>query len=289
MILLLFLGLSVRIESSEFPSLQLGTSARPAGLGLAYTAVANDASAGFWNPAGLAGFGRSEIEFSHHRWIQGVTSQFLGFAWGGDRSGAGIHLLYTEVGDIAHRVVPSETPLATFSNRELAAGFSYGRRIGRSVRVGVTVKALYEKLFVDDAWGVAADLGFLWKFHEDGIQIGGVVQNIGRTQTLRSERIRLPLTARLGLAVPFEALFGGWLVAVDGVMERDEPFHVHTGMEYCWHEFLFLRLGYQTGYDTRDITGGVGFAWKGYRFDYSIMPMQSSLGDSHRLTVGFQF
>ena len=91
---------------------------------------------------------------------------------------------------------------------------------------------------------------------------------------------------RLGFAFPLEMLGGCWTFVMDGVKEKDFPYHLHGGVEYGWRGSVFLRFGYQTGYETRDVTGGIGFTWSKYRLDYSYMPLGSGFGDSHRLTVG---
>lgn len=269
-----------------FSSLKLGADARSGALGMAFTAVSDDGSGGYWNPAGLTSLVRKDFIFSIHRWIGGVRSEFLGFGWGDKKGGIGIHVLYMEVGGIEHRVVPTPVPLATFSNHELIVGFSYARTLKERISVGFTLKVLYEKIFVEEAWGMAADLGILWRVWEGGLRVGGVVQNLGTTGRLRDENVTLPLTGRLGVAQMVKIFGGRWVFIVDGVKERDFPFHLHGGVEYGWRNVVFLRCGYQTGYETRDLTGGVGVVWRGYRLDYSYMPLHAGLGDSHRLSVG---
>ena len=269
-----------------FASLKLGSHARAEALGMAFTALSDDGSAGFWNPAGLARLRRTDVILSLHHWIEDVRSEFLGLGWGGDRSGLGIHVLYTNMGEIEHRTVPSPTPITKFSAHELIIGGSYARQIFHPFSMGMTVKMLYEKIFVEEAWGLAADVGLLYQVWEGGPMIGGVIQNMGKTNALHTENITLPLTVRLGLSHTLEFLGGGWTFVMDGVKERGFPFHLHGGLEFGWHRSVFLRLGYQSGYQTRDVTGGLGVTWGRYRLDYSYMPLGSGLGDSHHLTFG---
>ncbi len=269
-----------------FSSIKLGGGAKAGALGMAYTALSDDASGGYWNPAGLAFLGKKDFLLSVHRWIESVRGEFLGFGWGGERSGMGFHVLYTEVGGIERRIVPSPTPLFTFSAHELIVGLSYGRVIWERFSVGMTLKALYEKIFIEETWGVGGDVGVLWSVWEGGLRIGSVLQNVGKTGPLRSEDVELPLTGRLGVALPVEILSGRWMFTIDGVKEGGFPYHIHGGMEYEWRNILFLRCGYQNGYETRDWTGGVGVVWRGYRLDYCYMPLREGLGDSHRLTFG---
>jgi len=255
-------------------------------MGMAFTALADDGSAGFWNPAGLASLQRKDMLLSFHRWIEDVRDEFLAFGWGGPHEGMGIHVLYTDMGEFEQRIVPSPTPMATFSAHELIFGVSYARTVFNRFDVGMTIKLLYEKIYIEEAWGVGVDLGFLWHVWSDGLRIGGVLQNLGKTNALYREDISLPLTVRLGLAYPLNIFGGQWIFVADGIKERGFPYHLHGGVEYGWRGRVFIRCGYQTGYEARDITGGIGVAWDKYRVDYSYMPLGSGLGDSHRFTVG---
>ena len=266
--------------------MKLGCHARSEAMGMAFTALADDGSAGFWNPAGLASLQRKDMLLSFHRWIEDVRDEFLAFGWGGPSSGMGIHVLYTDMGEFEQRIVPSPTPMATFSAHELIFGVSYARMVFNRFDVGMTIKLLYEKIYIEEAWGVGVDLGFLWHVWADGLRIGGVLQNLGKTNALFEEDISLPMTVRLGLAYPLNTFGGQWIFVVDGIKERGFPYHLHGGIEYGWRGRVFIRCGYQTGYEARDITGGIGVAWGGYRLDYSYMPLGAGLGDSHRFTVG---
>jgi len=290
--ILLFFTITVlstaEVFGSGFSSLKLGGSARVSALGMACTALADDGSAGCWNPAGLTILNKKDFVFSVNRWFKDFRNEFVGFAWGDRHGGVGIHLLYTEVGGIQQRIGPSPTPLSLFSAHELIAGVSYARRIQEQISIGVTLKMFYEKIFIEEAYGFGGDIGILWETHEGGLRLGAVLQNLGKTGKLRDQDIELPLTARLGLALPVEFFAARWNFVVDGVKERGFPFHLHWGMEYGWRGALFLRCGYQSGYKSRGLTGGAGVVWGRYRLDYSYMPLHSGLRDLHRFSIGIE-
>lgn len=275
-----------QVFGGGFSSLKLGVDARSGALGMAYTALSEDGSGGYWNPASLASLRGRDFLFSIHQWIADVRGEFFGLGWGKEKTGLGIYLLYTEVGDIEHRIVPLSNPLGTFSAHELIVGISYARMVTERLSVGMTLKTLYEKIFIDEASGVACDVGVLWKVWEEGLRVGAVIQNLGKTGRLREEEIKLPLFGKVGFAFPIEIFGYRCILALDGVKERGFPFHIHGGVEYGWRDILFLRFGYQSGYETRNVTGGAGIVWGRYRLDYSMMPLGSGLGDSHRLSLG---
>jgi hypothetical protein len=285
-LILLILLAAARAQGSGFPSLKLGADARHAAMGNAGTASGFDASAAFRNPAGLAGDSCTEAVFSLHRWMQGVKSGFLGIAFKGRKSGGAFHLLYTGVPDIEYRVSePSPEPAGRFSSTEMAAGASYARALTPVLSAGVSLKFYYERIFVEEALGFGGDIGLSYALSERGLRIGAAVQNIGKTGKLASETIKLPLAAKAGVAAPLAFGFGEGLLLLDCVKERDSKLHVHGGAEFAWRKLLFLRAGYQTGYETYGFSGGIGFSFLKARLDYSLMPMAKGLGDSHRFSV----
>lgn len=284
----LLTGLIVPVSSSGsgFSSLRFGGDARSAAAGMAAVAAGNTGAAGFWNPAGLADLESWDMIVSVQRWMQDVRSEFLGVGHGNGSTGLGLHILYTTVGDMEHRTAATPEPLGLFSSHELVMGLSYARRLGKRLRLGITAKAYYEKLFLDEALGGGADIGLLYLIRENGLRLGASVQNLGKTSTLYEDDIDLPVTLRAGAALPFSGPGGQWLLLADGVQVRNLPFHLHTGIEWNWQERLYVRLGYQSGYDNRDLSGGLGIVWHRLRLDYSYTPIASGLGDSHRVAFG---
>ena len=58
--------------------LKIGVDARAAAMGEAYTSLAGDAAATYWNPAGLARATANSVVLMHNSWIQGV----MAWMWG---------------------------------------------------------------------------------------------------------------------------------------------------------------------------------------------------------------
>jgi len=274
------------LPETGFQSLRMGADARSGAMGM--TGAAMPGGAGFRNPAGLMLSAGKEAGFSMHRWIQDVKSGMFGLSWSGKSQAVGMHLLYTEAGGIEHRIVPSPEPIGTFSWNECVLGLSYARK-WKPLTFGITVKLLYEKIFMEDAWGAAADIGAVYAFGQNGLRVGAAVLNIGGTENLRTESVKIPLTGTIGAAMPFSRGGFDWTAVLDAVLERDEPFHLHGGIEWGVYRRLYVRTGYQTGYDNRNATFGTGVAWGSCRFDYGYMPFKSGLGDSHRLTFGVRW
>ena len=62
------------------PFLKIGTSSRAEAMGGAFTAVANDVDANYWNPAGLSQLRRSSVGFTHLEWFEGIRYEYLTYA-----------------------------------------------------------------------------------------------------------------------------------------------------------------------------------------------------------------
>ena len=105
------------------------------------------------------------------------------------------------------------------------------------------------------------------------------------------EEYSLPLTIDFGASYRG---FANLLLAADVEVPRDNSVRLKQGVEYSYHESVFLRMGY--GYKTsgQDFEGasslalGAGFLLRNYRFDYTYSP-NTDLGDAHRLPFTLDF
>src|SRR6202142_2086172 len=69
----------VGTSGAEF--LKIGPGARPAGMGEAFTGVADDIHAIYWNPAGLGTLKTAEITGMHMQYFQSIQYEFAAFAY----------------------------------------------------------------------------------------------------------------------------------------------------------------------------------------------------------------
>lgn len=271
--------------------LKLGAGSRAAAMGEAYTAIADDASSTFWNPAGLVKMNQTELIFTHNKWLQDITNEFVGLRFGAGKSAFGISFMSNTVGGIERRVGPTAEPLDVLEAHDIMFGVSYGRAFNENIDWGMTVKYLYEKIYVESSAGVAADFGLLYHTNIKGLSAGLALQNFGYVTELRDEATQLPQTIRAGLAylLPTQVFSGSLLLASDWMMVIDGNSHVNLGLEYAFVNYLALRFGYQTGYDDKGISAGFGVQVKRYLLDYAFVPFTSDLGNSHRISFGVRF
>ena len=267
-----------------FVLLREGVGARAAAMGEAYTAVAGDQTAAFWNPAGVAAMRGKDFLLAHHRSFQSIQQAYAGWAYGNGRRGLALSVGIHSAGGLETRTGPSAEPLGTFGLYEINAGFSYAQRIGERMYAGASVRALHETIGPEGASGVAADVGLLYRMPVEGVTVGAVCRNWGRMGPLDRERVPLPRTFRIGAALARGALAG----SVDLRFPERGGRGLHAGVEYGVRQAFFLRGGYRSGSETRDVSFGVGLQRRNWRFDYAYVPTGLGLGGSHRVALGIR-
>ena len=110
--------------------LLIAPGARAGGMGEAQVAVANDAYASYWNPAGLGFLKGSEAALMHVNWLPGLADdmyyEFLGFRKHYDKLGTlGGHIIFLNLGEQVRTSEIGEE-LGTFTSYMTAFSMSYG-------------------------------------------------------------------------------------------------------------------------------------------------------------------
>lgn len=130
--------------------LKIEPDSRTAGMGNAGVALADNASANFWNPAGLAFQQGSEIGITHSNWLPefnaGLFYEYLVGkhhipGWGT----FGAHLTYLFLGEHEGRDA-SNNPTGTFRSYDLALGASYGFKVSDRFALGTALRLVYSNL-----------------------------------------------------------------------------------------------------------------------------------------------
>ena len=267
--------------------LKVGVDARAAGMGEAYTAATNDAYATFWNPAGLLSATQSNVVLMHNRWLFDVNSEFGAVQFRKQKSSFAFHVYSFNVGAIEVRNIPSTDPLEETSAHYASLGFSYARQLGNTLDVGVTVKYLYEKIFIHSAGGYGLDLGVNYRGLGQNLLLAAALQNLGSMGELDREATALPALLRAGGRYQFANPVGPLelLVAGDAVLPFEENLRVHLGLEAGLWQQLMLRAGYMNGYESRNVSFGIGVRKSAFHFDYSYTPFSDDLGSGQRFSL----
>lgn len=269
--------------------LKLGVTSRAVALGEAVVSFTDDASATHYNPANLFLGSNVNVLFMHNEQVLGVRTEFLAAKVRLNKLAFGFNMNNSSVNDIQVREIPGP-PQDIFTAQNFAFSISAAYKINDNIQAGITTKYLFEKIFINNATGYAFDLGGI--YHKDRFSAGISLANFGSMGALVTEKIKLPSSLRLGASYLFDIpkLSGGLRAAVDGFKVMDGGnFHIDGGAEFVFKDLLSIRAGYQTGYEDRSFTTGIGIKYKAFNLDYAFVPYKYSLGNSHTFTLGTSF
>jgi hypothetical protein len=312
-----FGGAGVAKYAGEFIS--IGVGGRALGLGSAYVALANDVTAGYWNPAGLSLLNYPQFVLMHDEQFGSLVNHDYGaaaFPFGRSAS-LGISLIRVGVDDIPDtrdaaldingnptndpaqfsRIDPNK--VRYFSAADWALFLTYSRAVDARFSYGATIKLIRRDLGDNGATGVGFDLG-LWYAPLPDLTLGVMLQDVTTTllawDTGRNELI-VP-TLKLGSAYGIHALGGRFTPVVQcdvrfenrrtastlhvGAVSAD----IHGGLEYAFKDLAALRVGYS---DVKQVTFGAGLHFPKLRIDYSFAKFDAidQPGNTHRISIIF--
>ncbi|MFH1619975.1 MAG: PorV/PorQ family protein, partial [bacterium] len=237
--------------TSSAAFLKLGFGARPLALGESYVAIADDAAALHYNPAGLAypstlegeGGGEGERPYellvSHALHIQDIRISQIGLT----RRPFGFYLNYLSVGGIEARTAETAVPDSTFYATDFALGASYGRMISPGLGAGLSARFIRQNIKDKSAQAVSADAGLLYRFENLPLSLGISACNMGTKIKFDQEGYPLPFIIRAGAAAEFGKKSPVSITA-QADFSRDSSAIVRTGMEYRGFGPFALRTGY---------------------------------------------
>jgi len=273
-------GAFTKVGKTAAQFLKIGVGARALAMGEAFAALSNDATALYWNPAGLVTVGRMEFTSTHTQWIAGLRHDFAGFVYPvGTNNALGLSVTIMTSGEIERTTL--EQPRGTgfyYSATDFAVAVSYARAMTDFLNVGITGKYIHQQLWNERAFGFAVDVGTILDTGIAGIKVAMVMTNFGTHMKLdgrdlirgfdpmpesllnpltpsKLETESWPLPTNFRLSILYE-LIGGpasllslpesrMTVVAELTHPSDHPEHLHLGMEYGFRNFLFLRMGYK--------------------------------------------
>ena len=272
--------------------LKVGVGARELALGSAASVLTEGANASNWNPGKLAELKQKSLSASYNMLFIDETQGALNYATplSGGESVVGVGINYLTVADIEKRLTDSDTADSKFDNTNMAFTLSYARaEVRPGLSLGANLKYISQKLDTADDKAVAFDLGSAYKL-SDAWTAAFVVQNLGTS----IGPDKLPLTFKGGAAASF--LDGKLAAGADlDWLANDERFYLSLGGEYLLNSNFAFRAGYQFGHSADKLGSslvglgaGIGLKFDRFSLDYAYVPF-GDLGDTHRMTLGFNF
>ncbi len=290
--------------TSNADFLKIGVGARPSAMGEAYTAVADDSDAAFWNPAGLTAVDQISATGMHLMWFDdtyyeyfaavmpidsmtdiGLCMNYLwmpGFNSTGSASGVFLSSGTQQSYDMAFTVSYAKdlgnlyTKDFTIGNISIGGNATY---ISRSI-IGVQMPQTFD-----------LDLGLMANITEE-LKFGLVFQNIG---TAAGED-QSPFDIRTGMSYKYKQgsdfyllISGDLLKPIDLTNVNFNQVLFDLGAEMNIANIFLVRGGYMFGDPDYTFTVGGGFDIGGYASaDYAYMP-NKELGGTHRVSLTGKF
>jgi len=313
----------VGTTAAKFLSIPVG--ARALGMGGAFVAVANDASAMFWNPAGIAQNYQSEAIFSHAQWLADINFNYGGVTFPLEDLGT-VGLNFTSLSMNEMERTTEDQPEGTgefFSAGSFAVGVSYGRHLTEWFAIGGNIKYINEHIWNSSATGFAIDIGSIFTTPFTGLKFGAGIANFGTkmqidgddllTQKdispiagnnanvnaqLTTDQFDLPLTLRIGLSYePLVTEDQQLIVVVDAIHPNDNSESISFGGEYSvFRKILSLRGGYKAlgareSEEQFTVGGGLKYTIAAdltVKFDYAFEDF-GRLDSIHKFALGILF
>lgn len=255
----------------------LGAGNRALALGGAYVAVADDASAALWNPAGLAALERRRLEASHTDLFgMGYAEQYLSLGLPSWRWGAtSLTLRMFGVDGIEERDDRNVLLGDDLEDRETEIVLAHARRLRPGLSLGLGAKLQQQSLAGYSGGGFGLDAGLLVRPLElaggragtGGWTLGLAVRNLLEPGIrLDQETVPDPRAVRVGTAWR-----GGLSASLTGLVSLDlektagmDP-RLHAGAEVDLNRVAAVRAGLLDG----SLTAGFGLQWKGVAVDFA--------------------
>lgn len=303
-------ALSSAAGTSGAQFLKLGAGARAGAMADAFTAVADDAFAAYYNPAGLARLQGPQLGGAHSALFQGITYQSLAFVvpFGrdegrerietqGNKHAIGLSIYYLGIADVERRSGDSTNPIGTFSAADSAYALSYSYAPNDRLSLGFTGKYVHQAIDTFNGSAMAADLGVLYRVNpnnETPVTLAGTIRNMGnRIGYVSSETDPLPTTVVLAGAV---APTKNFVVDVDLGKARDTDLYGAIGVEGRRNLTEGIMGSIRGGYTSirrqngglNGLAAGAGLSFRKANFDFAWIPF-GSLGDSFRFSLLVKF
>lgn len=320
-ILVIFSGGSFAGEyAAEFLDMPVG--ARAIGMGGAFTAVADDSTGLFWNPAGLAQIQTREFGAMYSDVFAGlVKHNFLNYVHPTNIGTFGLSIVNLGIEDIpdtrnleyndingndeydaGEMIFYEEGKIEYKSDTENALFLSYGTNLAQfmekdlGILVGANLKVIQQSVFEFKSNGVYLDIGALYQTPIAGLNVGlnlkdlvgtGIQWNTGHTD-------RIPASIKLGVAynrvLPFTT---GATFVFD--LDTKYGMNLNAGTEIWFLDLFAIRLGMEQIAGPCEVQNnfivGAGFKIPGnFRVDYAFVGLtETELGDTHRVSLSARF
>jgi len=258
----------------------VGAGARSMGMGSAFTGLADDASAAYFNPAGLAFIDEHQLMLMHAPLF--INSQYnylssvhpFGDKWGTLAiSDALLTSSKFQVRDASNVLIDSN---GTLSKNAIFG--SYAHKVRQNFSAGINLKMIQQKIVGRSGSALGVDIGGMYR-RSRLFSAGFAYANANEPSVrLDSEKDLFRPVARFGVAS--EVFADKLTLAADVIKTAGEEKLFAFGVEFTPVPIMNLRTGYNAN---RSYTLGLGLNFKPFHIDYAFS--DTDLGVFNKVSI----
>ena len=253
----------VNISGMQF--LKIGQGARAVAMGDAFTAVADDINAIFWNGSGLVHVERVAYQANWTRFLFDTQLYSAAAVWN-TRSARGEVL---GIAVTSHNPKPSKETTIYQPNgtgqdvvvHNISVGLLYAIKFTDKFSFSAKANYVQEKLYTVKTTGFTVDVGSFFYTGFRSLRIAMAFRNFGPDRKSGDSAYLLPLVYNIGVAAEVYGEKGdpSYLTAsVESAFFVDFEQRWHFGAELWLQNALALRAGWKWNYDLESIAVGAG-------------------------------
>ena len=302
-----------KIGTTAAKFLHMNVGSRAVGMGGAFTSIANDATAMYWNPAGLGFHKVKEVFVNHSNWIADISFDYFGFSFPLlNNQYFGLNITSVTMDDMEVTRYGNENTGETFSAANYAVGATYSLNLTDRFSIGFNGKYIQENIANNRAAGFALDIGTLFSTPY-GFMLGTSISNFGPkmnmtgddllvpvdidetvegnnesvTGYLSTDEFDLPLILRVGISDQINiGQFGDISWSIDINSPNDNTMYVNAGLECSLFNKLLILHDRE-----KEMSMGIGLNMQNILkrnlfINYSVETL-SHLGETHQFSIQF--
>ncbi|MFC1718033.1 PorV/PorQ family protein [Candidatus Poribacteria bacterium] len=261
------------------------SGARPIGLNGAYVAIADDANAIWWNPAGTSQLGRTVFTSTHTSLydVDGLSMSSLGFAKPTDVGALGVGVTYLRASDIP--ITDSNGSIIEYSvQSEEVLTLSYGNSLFNRLHLGASVRFLHSGQILDYS-GLSLDLGLLAN-PARRFYLGAMLQQIASYLMVGDDGDSQKFPRNIKAAAAFRTGRLSVGLGLDNISLSNYR-EISAGCEVSPGDLVALRTGLRAGMRNEtnlSWSAGIGLNLKKVHVDYAYTN-QTSLASNHLISI----
>ena len=297
-----------RAATTVLSFLKIGVGARAEGMAQAFTGVADDASALYWNPAGISNLSGNHVALHHLQWPADISYTWLGYT---RELSPTLHLglAYAQLATDEMAVTTEEHPDGdgrTFYFTDQLVQATAALRLTNQFSCGASLRYVREDIADVTMDGLMLDVGTRYQTGWRDLVVAVSLVNFGgqfapdggwtpdgEERARDHEDFPVPTLFRLGSSMHVWKLDDHSVLGafqINHPVDNSETYNL--GVEYDWRRTTFLRAGWKFNGGQESWTAGAGLSFEhwglGVRLDISYSDF-GLLDNSRRLSTQFHW